>query len=126
PLGDRHVIDRVRQVGVDAGGGQGRAGVGDLGGEGDVAVAGDRVPHVGQRLAGQPFHVGDLGLGPVRVQPYQAAGQLGHDGERVAEDVVQVAGEPVALVLDREPADLLPGGVELAVALDDLHHAPHR
>ena len=99
---------------------QGGAGVGQLAGQGHLAVAGHGRADVGQRLPGQPLDLGDLGLGPVRVEPDQPAGQLGldrDDGQRVAEDVVQVAGEPVALVLDRQPGDLLAGRGQLAVAL---------
>jgi hypothetical protein len=42
----------------------------------------------------------------------------------VAEDVVQVAGELVALVGEGQPGDLVPGLGQLRVALDHLAHTP--
>ena len=107
-----HLVGGVRQVGLDLGGGQRGAGPGQLAGQGQLAVALDGAAYVGERVAGEPLEVGELGAGPLGVDVEQPVGELGldrDDGQRVAEDVVQVAGEPGALVLDGELGVLLRG-----------------
>ena len=90
-----------------------------LAGERDVAVALDRAAYVGERVAAEPLEVGDLGAGPVDVDVEELLGELGldrDDRERVAEDVVQVAGEAGALVVDGEAGVLELGVDEVDVA----------
>ena len=123
-----HVVGRVRQLGLDLGRRQRRAGAGQLTGQGQLAVALHGAAHVGQRVAGEPLEVGELGPGPLRVDVEQPVGQLGLDGDhgqRVAEDVVQVAGEPGALVLDGERGVLLVGPHQVDVARHHLPDAEH-
>ena len=103
---------------------------GQLAGQGQLAVALHRPAHVGQRVAAEPLEVGELGAGPVRVDVEQPVGELGLDrdhGQRVAEDVVQVAGEPVALVR-RPRAGRSPPGPASRSRLRGISwlHAPHR
>ena len=108
----RKLGDGGRQVGRDARRVQRRPGAGQL----LLAASPRGTPRRcrGRRRAppGQPLHVGDLGRRPRRVQRQQPAGELGLDrdhGQRVAEDVVQVAGGPGAFLGDRQPGDLVLG-----------------
>ena len=92
---------------------------GQLAGQGQLAVALDRTAYVGERVAAEPLEVGDLGAGPLEVDVEEPLGELGlhrDHGERVAEDVVQVAGEAGALVLDGEAGVLLLGVDQVDVA----------
>ncbi len=87
-----------------------------------LAVALDRAAYVGERVAAEPLEVGDLGAGAFDVDVEKLLGELGlhrDHGERVAEDVVQVAGEAGALVVDGEA-----GVLELGVDQVDVagHH----
>ena len=82
---------------------QRRPGPRQLAGQGELAVALDRPAYVGEGVAAEPLEVGDLGAGALGVDVEELLGELGlhrDHGQRVAEDVVQVAGEPVALVVD--------------------------
>ena len=128
PVG-RHVVGGVRELGGDLGRGQRRPGAGELAGERQLAVAVDRASYVGQRVAREPLEVGQLGPRAVGVDVDQPVGQLGlhrDHGQGVAEDVVQVAGEPVALVVQGQPGVLLAHGQHLGVAVDRLRDAPDR
>ena len=102
-------------------------GHGQLACQGHLAVAGRGGPDIRQRLPGDPLHVRDLGLGPLRIQAREPPGQFRldrHDRQRVTEDVMQIAGELMALLGQGEPGDLVPGLDQLGVALDDVAHAP--
>ena len=105
-----------------------------LAGQRDVAVALHGAAYVGERVAAEPLEVGDLGAGPLDVDVEELLGQLGLDrdhGERVAEDVVQVAGEAGALVVDGEAGVLVLGVDEVDVAghhraeAEDRHGGGH-
>ena len=134
----RYVVGRVGQVGFDLGGTQGDPRPDQLAGERDVAVALHRAAYVGERVAAEPLEVRDLGAGPVDVDVQKLLRELGlhrDHGERVAEDVVQVAGEPGALVVDGEAGVLELGVDEVDVAghhraqAEDRHgrgHDPER
>jgi hypothetical protein len=85
-----------------------------LGLQAAAAVALDRAAHLGERLPRDRLDLADLPLGARRVARHQLGGQLRlqhHDRERVAEQVVHVARDALALgdlghVLDlvvREP-----------------------
>ena len=91
---------------------------GQLAGQGQLAIALHCASYVGERVAGEPFQVGDLGLRAGGVDVEQALGELRLDrdhGQRVPEDVVEVAGEPVALLGDREPAVLVVATISWAL-----------
>ncbi len=95
------------------------AGPGELAGQGQLAVALDGARTSASASRREPFEVGELGPGPVRVDVEQPLRQLGLDGdhgERVAEDVVQVAGEAGPLVLNGQLGVLLvrPDQVDVA------------
>ena len=125
----RHVVRGVGQLGLDVGGGQRRSRAGELAGQGQLAVARDGPAHVGQRVAREALEVGDLGPGPLDVDVEQPVGQLGldrDDRQRVAEDVVQVAGEAGPLVLDGQLGVLLVGTHQVDVARHHLADAEHR
>ncbi len=110
PPPGRHLVDRAGQVGGDAGRAEHLPRGGQLDRERHLPVAGHRRPHVGQHLPGQPLHLADLGRGPGVVPADQPAGQLRLDrgrGERVAEQVVQVPGDPHPLPLGGQPGHLL-------------------
>ena len=84
-----------------------------------LAVAADRLAHLAERLAGDLLHVGDLGRRPVGAVGQQPAGELGLDRDhrqRVAEQVVQVTGEALALGGDRGAGQLGAGLAELLIA----------
>ena len=72
----RHLVGRAGQVGLDVRRGQRLPGGGDLPGQRDAAHAQRGGPHVGQRVAGQPLQVAQLGAGPVQVDVEQPLGQL--------------------------------------------------
>ena len=68
--------------------------------------------------AGGVFYVGDFVRGALRVAVDQASGEFGFeddDGERVAEDVVEIAGDAFALGDGGELDVFFLGGAELAV-----------
>ena len=112
-------VGRVGQVGGDLGGGEGGARVGQLARQRQLAIAGHGAAHVGEGVAGQPLEVEHLRLGARGVDVHEPCGELGLDrdhGERVAQDVVQVAGEAVAL--RREP---LGSSSRLAASVADNH-----
>ena len=99
----RHVVGRPGQVGADLGGLQRRPGAGQLGRQAQLAHSVDGSAHVGEGVAGEPLDVGDLGAGALRADVDEPVGELGldgDDGQRVAEDVVQVAGHPGAFLVD--------------------------
>ena len=101
----------------------------ELGGEGDDPVVRHRGAHVGQRPAGQLLDLADLDRGAFRVVLGEALGEPGLDRdrrERVAEQVVQVAGDAVALAFRGERRHLGPGLVERVVGADDPEERPHR
>ncbi len=126
--GAGHLVGAGRQVGLDAGRGQRRPGAGQLPGQRAFPEAGHGRTHLGQRVPGELVHIGDLGAGTSRVDLGEPAGQLGldrDDRQRVAKDVMQVAGHPGALVGDGEVADLLVGLPERDRLLDDLADSPH-
>ncbi|GAA3071099.1 hypothetical protein GCM10020254_13610 [Streptomyces goshikiensis] len=84
----------------------------EFGGEAGLAVAGDGLPYLGQRLPAHRFDVADLAEGGVDVAGRDPAGhlRLHHDHrEGVAQQVVQVAREAQPLLVDRRPGQLLPG-----------------
>ena len=84
-----------------------------------LAVALDRPAYVGERVAAEPLEVGDLGAGAFDVDVEELLGELGlhrDHGQRVAEDVVQVAGEAGALVVDGEAGVLALGVDQVDVA----------
>ena len=88
----------------DAGGLEGEAGLLDLSGEAFAAVAADGLADFGERGAGGAFDVGDFGGGAGgfigRAASDETAGELGFeddDREGVAEDIVEVAGDALAL-----------------------------
>src|SRR5699024_10755638 len=98
------VVGQRRQgrgdLGLDADGGQHRAGRGGLGGGAHVLHAAGGGAHVGERLAHRGLDVHQLLAGGARVGLQQPAGQLGGDGQggqRVAEQVVEVAADALAL-----------------------------
>ena len=115
------------QVGLDLGGLQRHPRPRELAGQAQLAVALHGPSYVGQGVAREPLEVVDLGPRAVGSTSISLLGQLGLDGDhrqRVAEDVVQVAGEPVALLGDGEPLVLLLRRDQLGVA----HHncwTPH-
>ena len=122
----RHLVDRAGQVRRDPGRSQRRPRVGQLAGQRDLAETTDRRPDVGQRLARKPFQVSDFRARPGRVDLDQPAGQLGLDRdhrERVAEDVVHVAGHPLALRRHRELGHLVARDHQLGVAVEGQPHA---
>ena len=77
---------------------------------------------VGQRAAASAARPRRSPGGPLRVALGQPSGEAGLDrdrGQRVAEQVVQVAGDAGALVLGGQPGDLGAGRGELDVRPDD-------
>ena len=94
-----------------------------------LARAADRVADACQRLAGDPLDIGDLGPGSVGVPGQQPAGELALDRDErqaVAEDVMEVAGDPVALLGDGQRRELLLRGVELRVRPPQRGHREDR
>ena len=94
------------------GGGQRRAGLGQLLREARLAVAADRLADLGQRPPGRRLDVAHLRRGPRRVALGQPARQLALQRDQrqgVAEQVVQVAGEAQPLLGDGEAGELVPG-----------------
>ncbi len=90
-----------------------------------LPVAAHRLAHLAQRLAGHPLHVGDLGGRPLGIDRHQPPGQLGLDGDHrqaVAEQVVQVTGEALALGRHRAQGQLGARLVELVVAHAQVAH----
>ena len=86
------------------------------------AVAADRLAHLGQRLPGRPAATSvELRRAPgagSRRRSFAASSLLSAiSGERVAEQVVEVAGDAQPLLLDGEPGELLACGAQLAVRL---------
>jgi catechol 2,3-dioxygenase-like lactoylglutathione lyase family enzyme len=82
---------------------------GELGGEGRFPVARHGSAHLGERLAGEVFDLGDLSRRPLAVGHTDPASEacLHRDrGEGVPEQVMEVTGDPGALALCREPSDL--------------------
>ena len=99
----------------DAGVLEGGPGTLELVGEAGHPQTGDRRPDLRERLSGDRAHLGDLGLGPLGVDVDEPLGELGldrDDGERVPEHVVDVPGDPLALLADLE----LPGHLPLPLA----------
>ena len=92
--------------------------------------AGHRGPDVAERAPRQLLDLGDLGERALALaalgQPPGQAGLDGDRGQRVAEQVVQVAGDARALVLGRQPGDLGAGRGQRDVGLDDVEEAEHR
>ncbi len=89
----------------------------EVGGQAALPVPRHRLADLGQRLASHRLDVRDLRDGRVHVGAGQPAGGLGlHDdhGQGVAEEVVQVAGEAQAFLLDRAPGEFLAGGAQVA------------
>ena len=79
------------------------------------AIAADGLPHLAQSLAGDVFHFADFMTGARRIAIHQLAGQLGFEddnGERVSEDVVEIARDALALGELGEVKNLLVGEVE--------------
>ncbi len=71
--------------------------------------AGDRAAHRAQRLPRVPLDLLGLGAGPLRVGQHQLPGQLGahhHRRQRMPEQVVQVARDPLAFRDGRHQPDL--------------------
>ena len=97
--------------------------------EAGAAVAGDGLPYVDECLAADLLDVGDLLGRLVGLVGEHAAGELALERdqrERVAEQVVQVAGEAQPLLVGGELGD---GGARLAQfdgRTDELPHARHR
>ena len=80
------------------------------------AAAARQLTHVPQRTAGQPLHLDHLGVRPFRVDRHDAGRQLAlqrHHLQRVAEDVVQVLGEPQPLAGRAELGGVAAGLVQL-------------
>lgn len=93
-----------------------------------LPVARDGGAHVGEGVASQPLQIEDLGLGADRVGFDETAGQFGldrDDREAVAEDVVQVAGEPGAFELDGQLGLLLAGAGQRVAVSTHGDRPPH-
>lgn len=93
------------QFGGDAGRGQGDPGTGALGVQAGTAVAGDGLPYVDEGLAADLLDVGDLLGRLVGAVGQHPPGQLAlqrDQGQRVAEQVVQVPGQAQALLVGGE------------------------
>ena len=91
---------------------QGVAGEFHFGGEALGAVAADGFADFAEGGSGGLFDVGDLLGGALRIAFDQASGELGFeddDGEGVAEDVVEIAGDAFAFGYGGELFDSLPG-----------------
>ena len=101
-----HVVGGVGQLGLDLGRRQRRSRPGELAGQGQLAVALHGAAYVGQRVArasrSRSTSSARARSGSTSSSRLRQLGLDGDDGERVAEDVVQVAREPGALVLDGE------------------------
>ena len=94
---------------VDARGVERGARARELGVEHRLAVAADRLADLAQRVARDALDVADLGrrgLGVVGQPPARELGLDRDDRQRVAEQVVQVAGEALALVGHGQAGDL--------------------
>ena len=81
----------------------------ELGVEPGAVVAADRLAHLAQRVARDGLDVGHVGRSRLGVVGQALARELGlerDDRERMAEQVVQVAGEALALVGDGQPRHL--------------------
>ena len=94
-----------------------------------LAVAADRLAHGRQRLARDPLDVRDLGRGPLRSVGSSAPRELaleGDDRQAVAEGVVEVARDPVALLGDGQRRELLARRPELRFARPQRGQREHR
>ncbi len=114
---------------LDAGGFEHEARVLQLSLEGRLSGAADRVADARQRFARDALDVADLRPGAFRIAGQQAAGELALDRDQrqaVAEDVVQVTGDPIALRGDGQRGELLTGGVKLLVGPPQGRHGEDR
>ena len=101
----------------------------ELGVERGPVVAADRLAHLAQRVARDGLdvgHVGRRGLGVVGQAPLRELRLERDDRQRVAEQVVQVAREALALVGHRQARHLGARLDQLAVGAHDLAHRHHR
>jgi hypothetical protein len=92
-------------------------------------VPADRLAHLAQGVTGDGLDVGHVVGGRLGVVGQALLRELGlqrDDRQRVAEQVVQVAREALALVGDREARHLRAGFHQLAVGTHDLAHRDHR
>ena len=92
-------------------------------------IAVDGLPHLVQRLASDSLDVPGVLGGRRRVAVGEATYCLGldhHHRQGVPEQVVQVAGEPLALLGDRASSQLLPGPPQLLDRLDEPEKAGAR
>ncbi len=108
-VGDVDDVGRGRQVRGHPRGAEQLPALGELGGEGDAAVARNGGTHLGERLTREFFDGADLLCSPPRIALAQAVSEPGFQrdrGERVPEQVVQVAGDARALVVGGQPGDL--------------------
>ena len=118
------IVHGAGQVGGDARRPQQLPPGGELAGERHVTVVGHGGAHVGERLPGQGLHLGDLLGRAGRVGLAEPGGQAGlhrDRGQRVTEQVVQVAGDPEALVLRGQGGELGPRLGQRVVVLQHPH-----
>ncbi len=102
--------------GIDPGRIEDDLGARELAIETRLSIAANGLAHRRERLAGDLLHVGDLGPRPVGFPRQETAGELALDGdqrEAMAKNVVEVAGDPVALLGDGQRGELLARHVEL-------------
>jgi hypothetical protein len=101
----------------------------ELGVETGAVVPADRLADLAQRIAGDGLDVGDVGrrrLGVIGQAPARELRLQRDDRQRMAEEVVQVAGEARALVGHGESRRLGAGVDQLAIGAHDLAHRDHR
>ncbi len=109
-------------AGLDAGRLQEGAGAVEFRGQAALAVAGDGLADLGERLPADGLDVGGLAERGVQVAGGEAAYGLGLDddhGHGVAEQVVQVAGEAEPFPFDGAARQFLAGVAELAHGLEE-------
>ncbi|RIH76340.1 hypothetical protein Mterra_03888 [Calidithermus terrae] len=103
---------------ADPGGAQGQPGPGELALQAPRLVALHRLAHLGGGLAADPLDLAHLAGGSSRVALGELGGELGLEGddrEGVAQQVVQVAGDALALGDGRQALVLLGGLHQLAL-----------
>ena len=118
-----------RKLGSDPGGAEQLAAGGQLAGQGHLAVVGYCGTHVTQRPPAERGDLADLAYRSVDVVERQLAGKFRLHGDRrkrVAEQVVQVAGDPRPLVLSGETGQFGAGIGQRPVAEDHPAEAEHR
>jgi hypothetical protein len=124
-----HPVHRGRDLGRDSSRSQYRPSAGELTGQGHAPVSLDRGSHIAERIARQPFYVGDLFACPLVITPDQSTRQLGFHADRgkaVPDEVMQVPGEAQPLFGDGQLGELLPRFGEFAVPPQYTDQAPRR